>query len=72
VGAQPDAVGISPQTGAAWVTNFADATVSVLSRAGTVTTITVGQAPFGGAVSPQTGLAWIANSGSNTIAAIGG
>jgi YVTN family beta-propeller protein len=70
VGGQPDAVGISPATGTAYVTNYADNTVSVIRRQNTVTTIQAGVAPFGAAVSPRTGLAWIANSLSNTLTAI--
>ena len=73
VGAYPDALAVSPQTGAVYVTNAYDNTVSVINgKTNTVTsTVGVGDQPVGVAVSPRTGKVYVTNFYDNTVSVIG-
>jgi YVTN family beta-propeller protein len=65
-------VAVNPVTNTAYVTNFSDGTVSVISgRTGTVTgTIPVGTGPLGVAVNTVTNTVYMANFFDNTVSVI--
>jgi YVTN family beta-propeller protein len=67
-------VTVNPSTGAVYVTNIRNGTVSVISgRGNTVTaTIPVGNGPVGVAVNPLTGAVYTANIGDATVSVISG
>ena len=72
VGNGPVGVAVNPPTGAVYVTNIKNGTVSVISsRTNTVTaTIPVGNGPVGVAVNPPTGVVYVTNIGDGTVSVI--
>jgi YVTN family beta-propeller protein len=74
VGNGPVGVAVNPSTGAVYVTNIKDGTVSVISgQTNTVTaTIRVGNGPAGVTVNPLTGAVYTANIGDDTVSVISG
>ncbi len=72
VGNEPRGVAISPDGSVAYVTNFRDNTLSVLSTAtNTVTdTITVGNGPLGVAVTPDGTKAYVVNGFDNSVSVV--
>ena len=72
VGTQPIGVSVSPDGSKLYVTNFNDASVSVINTAtNTVSaTITVGSFPDGISVSPDGSKVYVANYRSNTVSVI--
>jgi YVTN family beta-propeller protein len=74
VGTGPAGVAVNPLTNTAYVANFIDGTVSVISgRTGTVTgTIPVGNNPLVVAVNPVTNKTYVTNFSDGTVSVISG
>jgi YVTN family beta-propeller protein len=74
VGGESDAVAANPLTGAVYVANQLDNTVSVISgQTNTViATIPVGSGPAGIAVNPLTGAVYVTSIGDGTVSVISG
>ena len=72
VGTEPRGIAISPDGSVAYVTNFRDNTLSVLSTAtNTVTgTIAVGNGPLGVAVTPDGTKAYVVNGFDNSVSVV--
>ena len=72
VGTGPRGVAVSPDGTKAYVTNYADGTVSVINTTTNAVdaTITVGDRPIGLAVTPDGTKAYVANNNSTTVSVI--
>jgi YVTN family beta-propeller protein len=73
VGANPTGIAITPNGARAYVTNFADNTVSVIDTASNTVVgspISVGSGPAGVAITPNDLSAYVANFVSNTVSVI--